>query len=288
MQEPNCSVVLESMRGAVTRFMAQPGGLRQFQQARVFFEAGGVREVAAHATAREIEEVRAALEASRHTLDNPRRFEETDVAFHVCLARMAHNPLFLVIHDAMFDWLYSQRTVTLGFPGQADRAYAAHERIAVAARGPARAGSMAYFLPHCEHRGRDAPGIRGDRRRCAGAGIGLRPERRRFQLLLRLEEAFLAPVLVWEVYHCSSLSVIRRHGEMEQDMTVEAKAPVYGAIYPSLRDRVVLVTGGGGGIGEEIVSHFLQQGSRVGFIDNAEAPTRALLDRLSAEGHTPH
>ena len=71
-------------------------------------------------------------------------------------------------------------------------------------------------------------------------------------------------------------------------MTVEAKAPVYGAIYPSLRDRVVLVTGGGSGIGEEIVSHFLQQGSRVGFIDNAEAPTRALLDRLSAEGHTPH
>lgn len=151
VQEPNCSVVLESMRGAVTRFMAQPGGLRQFQRARVFFEGGIVREVAAHATAREIDEVRAALDANRHALDSPRRFEETDVAFHVCLARMAHNPLFLVIHDAMFDWLYSQRTVTLGFPGQADRAYAAHERIAdaVAARDPDRAEQA--MREHLEH-----------------------------------------------------------------------------------------------------------------------------------------
>ncbi len=72
-------------------------------------------------------------------------------------------------------------------------------------------------------------------------------------------------------------------------MTVQAKAPVYGAIYPSLRDRVVLVTGGGSGIGEEIVLHFLQQGSRVAFIDNAEAATRDFLQRVATAGHgTPH
>ena len=71
-------------------------------------------------------------------------------------------------------------------------------------------------------------------------------------------------------------------------MPVEAKAPVYGAIYPSLRDRVVLVSGGGSGIGEEIVRHFLQQGAKVGFIDNAEAPTREMLTALAADGHHPH
>jgi D-xylose 1-dehydrogenase len=71
-------------------------------------------------------------------------------------------------------------------------------------------------------------------------------------------------------------------------VTVETKARVYGAIYPSLKNRVVLITGGGSGIGEEIVQHFLEQGSRVAFIDVAAEPSRALLARLATEGHTPH
>lgn len=67
-------------------------------------------------------------------------------------------------------------------------------------------------------------------------------------------------------------------------MTIQARAPVYGAIYPSLRDRVVLISGGGSGIGEEIVRHFLEQGSKVAFIDNAAEVTRAFLDTIKAEG----
>ena len=39
------------------------------------------------------------------------------------------------------------------------------------------------------------------------------------------------------------------------------------ALYPSLRDRGVVVTGGASGIGASIVAHFLEQGAHVGFID---------------------
>ncbi len=55
-----------------------------------------------------------------------------------------------------------------------------------------------------------------------------------------------------------------------------------GAIYPSLKERTVLVTGGGSGIGEAIVRHFVGQGSRVGFIDVDVKASRELLASLPA------
>jgi NAD(P)-dependent dehydrogenase (short-subunit alcohol dehydrogenase family) len=56
-----------------------------------------------------------------------------------------------------------------------------------------------------------------------------------------------------------------------------------GAIYPSLKDRTVLVTGGGSGIGEAIVRQFIGQGSRVGFIDIDMAASKQLLASLPAD-----
>ena len=57
-----------------------------------------------------------------------------------------------------------------------------------------------------------------------------------------------------------------------------------GATYPDLRERTVLVTGGGGGIGAEIVRHFARQGSRVGFLDIDTQNSERLVAELSAEG----
>ncbi len=59
------------------------------------------------------------------------------------------------------------------------------------------------------------------------------------------------------------------------------------ANYPSLRDRVVFVTGGASGIGASEVSHFAAQGARVAFVDVADAPAEALMKRLADEGHPP-
>jgi NAD(P)-dependent dehydrogenase (short-subunit alcohol dehydrogenase family) len=60
------------------------------------------------------------------------------------------------------------------------------------------------------------------------------------------------------------------------------------AIYPSLRDKRVIITGGGSGIGAGIVEGFVAQGAQVAFVDVAEADSRVLVERVSADArHTP-
>jgi NAD(P)-dependent dehydrogenase (short-subunit alcohol dehydrogenase family) len=62
-----------------------------------------------------------------------------------------------------------------------------------------------------------------------------------------------------------------------------------GAIYPSLKDRPVLVSGGASGIGAAIVTEFAHQGAKVGFVDIDAVAGRALAETLGGEGarHKP-
>ncbi len=59
------------------------------------------------------------------------------------------------------------------------------------------------------------------------------------------------------------------------------------ASYPSLRDRVVLVTGGASGIGAEEVTQFARQGAKVAFLDVAEEAGGSLITSLHEMGLPP-
>ena len=52
--------------------------------------------------------------------------------------------------------------------------------------------------------------------------------------------------------------------------------------YPSLRDRVVVVTGGATGIGEQMVEQFAKQGAKVTFLDIQNEAGMQLVEKISA------
>ena len=117
--------------------IAAPGGVHDFQEARIFFEAGLARHAARHATDEDLANFREALEENRRSVGDIKRFERTDLAFHYVLALIPRNPIFTAIHAALAEWLLEQRRTTLA-PGQDLKAYQAHRSIydAVVARDP--------------------------------------------------------------------------------------------------------------------------------------------------------
>ena len=59
------------------------------------------------------------------------------------------------------------------------------------------------------------------------------------------------------------------------------------ASYPSLKDKTVLITGGASGIGASIVENFLQQGSKVAFLDKDKDLGNNLIDQLKQKNFKP-
>lgn len=64
--------------------------------------------------------------------------------------------------------------------------------------------------------------------------------------------------------------------------------PYPSAIHADLKDRAVLITGGGSGIGAALVEAFVKQGAKVASIDIAEEPSLALVEQLAKDAtHKP-
>lgn len=134
---PTPQFVIDALAGPARHMIAAPGGVQDFQKARMFFEVGLARNAATNATKEDLEAFAEALEANRRSIGDLRRFVETDVAFHYVLAQMMRNPIFTAIHAALAEWLLEQRRTTLS-AGEYEGTYEAHRKIyeAVASRDP--------------------------------------------------------------------------------------------------------------------------------------------------------
>ncbi|MBS3651481.1 transcriptional regulator NanR [Pseudaminobacter sp. 19-2017] len=134
---PTPQFVIDALAGPARHMISAPGGVQNFQSARLFFEVGLARNAAKNATEEDVAALREALEINRQSIGDLKRFEKTDVDFHYVLAVITRNPIFMAIHAALAEWLLEQRRTTLA-KGEDQKAYEAHREIyeAVAARNP--------------------------------------------------------------------------------------------------------------------------------------------------------
>ncbi|WP_116323829.1 transcriptional regulator NanR [Cupriavidus sp. P-10] len=126
---PSADTLVGELSGSVRHLLSTPEGVRDFQQARTMHEISLVRYAAKNATATDIAGLEKALQANKDALGNDAEFTRTDVEFHLALAKIPNNPIFLALHTAMARWLEEQRATSLRSAGAEHAAFEAHSRI---------------------------------------------------------------------------------------------------------------------------------------------------------------
>ncbi len=135
---PSPRTLVGELGTAARYLLSRDGGIREFQQARLFFELGLARHAATLATVDDLDRLERALAANQAALVDMDAFALTDVAFHFALAEIPRNSIFVALHVALAEWLTEQRSSTLQRRGAARKALRSHRAIfaAVSARDP--------------------------------------------------------------------------------------------------------------------------------------------------------
>ena len=129
IKRPDSTDMLSQLSGAARNLVTTREGIANLQEARMLFECGLARHAARHGTPKQIEKLELALAENRRAINDPGVFIATDMAFHLAIAEIAGNPIFVSLHEALGQWLVEQRTMGLRLRGSIRAVYKMHEAI---------------------------------------------------------------------------------------------------------------------------------------------------------------
>ncbi|GAB4391632.1 MAG: transcriptional regulator NanR [Kiloniellaceae bacterium] len=130
VSELSADVVLRQI-DTVARLLlsSSPENLEHLKEARRLFELGMVRQAAELADEADIAELRQLVEGQRAQLDDARAFIQADIAFHMKLAGISQNPIFLAVSEAMLSWVFHYHSDLLHWSGQEEATLEEHGAI---------------------------------------------------------------------------------------------------------------------------------------------------------------
>jgi GntR family transcriptional repressor for pyruvate dehydrogenase complex len=134
VSNPTPKTLIGELSGAARLMLSKTEGVHHFQEARMLFESALAEEAARTASRADALALERALQANRQAIGDPARFQQTDVAFHLVVASIPRNPIYLALHEAIVEWLNEQRSVALRRLGVDELAFASHRKIYEAIR----------------------------------------------------------------------------------------------------------------------------------------------------------
>lgn len=103
--------------------------LEYLKHARIFFERGMVREAASLITKDDIQRLRDIIMLQRESLGDGDAFIEADMQFHISIAEISANPIYIAVSKAMLGWLKEYHTEMLIWSGKENHTLVEHEEI---------------------------------------------------------------------------------------------------------------------------------------------------------------
>ena len=103
--------------------------LEHLKNARIFFERGIAREAALKATPQDVADLKAIVDRQRASLGEADAFISADMDFHIRIAKISGNPIFVGLSEAMLAWLREYHTHMLIWTGKEKYTLVEHEEI---------------------------------------------------------------------------------------------------------------------------------------------------------------
>jgi DNA-binding FadR family transcriptional regulator len=124
--------------------------LEHLKTARIFFERGIAREAALKASDKDVAELRAIVERQRDSLGDADAFISADMEFHIRIAKISGNPIFVAVSESMLAWLREYHTHMLIWTGKEKYTLVEHEEIVDKLAVKDADGAEAAMLNHLE------------------------------------------------------------------------------------------------------------------------------------------
>lgn len=127
-----------------------PDNLEHLKEARRMFELGMVRVAADRVTDADIAELRSLLDLQRGHVGDAMEFIRADMAFHIRIAQISANPIFIGVSEAMLGWLFTYHTDLLHWTGNEETTLSEHEGILTALISGDAANAVAAMRSHLD------------------------------------------------------------------------------------------------------------------------------------------